>query len=56
VIDTSGTVVTARILESAHPVYDEMLVGVASTWHYRPATKNGRPIAYRIAQRIDLPR
>jgi len=56
VIDTTGAVVTARILESADPVYDEMLVGVASTWHYRPATKDGRPIAYRIAQRIDLPR
>ena len=56
VIDTSGAVVTARILESAHPVYDEMLVGVASTWRYRPATRNGRPIAYTMAQRIDLPR
>lgn len=56
VIDTSGAVVGARILESAHPVYDEMLVGVASTWRYRPATRNGRPIAYTMAQRIDLPR
>ena len=56
VIDTSGAVITARILESAHPVYDEMLVGVASTWRYRPATRNGRPIAYTMAQRIDLPR
>jgi len=56
VIDASGTVATARILESAHPVYDEMLVGVASTWHYRPATRNGRPIPYTMAVRIDLPR
>jgi hypothetical protein len=56
VIDTSGSVVTARILESAHPVYDEMLVGVASTWHYRPAMRSGRPIAYTMAVRIDLPR
>ncbi len=56
VIDASGAVVAARILESAQPVYDEMLVGVASTWRYQPATRNGRPIPYTMALRIDLPR
>lgn len=46
IIDDTGKVTSARIVESVNPVYDEMLLEAARRWTYRPATRQGLPIAF----------
>jgi len=41
VIDQAGKVQSARITKSIHPSYDQQLLRAASTWTYRPATRDG---------------
>lgn len=43
-IDETGKVTTATVKESAHPVYDRMVVQATRNWRYAPATRNDVPI------------
>ena len=43
-IDETGKVTTATIKESAHPLYDRMVVQATRNWRYAPATRNDVPI------------
>jgi TonB family protein len=44
-IDENGSVTSATLQQSVHPSYDEKLLAAARTWKYKPATRNGVPIA-----------
>jgi TonB family protein len=57
VIDENGDVVSARLLESFHPAYDDQLVKAAMSWKYRPARKDGEPVRFAkvILVRVDPP-
>jgi TonB family protein len=46
-IDELGRVESAAIRLSVHTVYDQMLLGAAADWRYRPATVNGQPVKFR---------
>jgi TonB family protein len=46
IIDETGKVTSARIVESLNPVYDELLLDAARRWTYRPATRQGLPIMF----------
>jgi TonB family protein len=46
IIDETGKVTSARIVESVNPVYDELLLDAARRWTYRPATRQGLPIMF----------
>jgi TonB family protein len=46
VIDARGAVTAATIRASVHPQYDAELLRMARTWKFKPATKNGKPLAY----------
>jgi hypothetical protein len=35
--------------------HERMIVSPAKAWRYRPATKNGRPVRYRILVKVNLP-
>jgi len=52
VIDEKGRVADARMSRPVHPFYDSRLLAAARRWQYRPATKDGKPVAFRKA--IDL--
>jgi TonB family protein len=43
-IDETGKVSNVTVKESAHPVYDRIVVQAARNWRYTPATRNGVPI------------
>jgi TonB family protein len=57
VIDENGDVVSARLLESFHPAYDDQLVKAAMAWKYRPARKDGEPVRFAkvVLVRVDSP-
>jgi len=42
-IDENGSVTSATLQQSVHPLYDEKLLAMARTWKYKPATRNGIP-------------
>jgi len=54
IVDNAGDVVSAAVVKSVHPTYDRDLVERARTWKFRPATRNGAPVRYRMAIEIRL--
>jgi len=51
-IDEKGAVTSAVILVSVYPFYDNLLQQAALKWQYKPATKGGVPVPYKIIRRI----
>ena len=54
VINESGTVDSAAIIEPVAPSYDDDLLAAARSWRFRAATLNGRPVKYRKQFRVVL--
>jgi TonB family protein len=54
VINESGTVDSATIVEKVAPLYDDDLLAAARNWRFRPATVNGKPVKYRKQVRVVL--
>ena len=53
-VDEKGDVASALMEKSVHPEYDAVLLKTARTWKFRPATKNGVPVRYRMAIEVHL--
>jgi hypothetical protein len=52
-VNEKGSVTSAVIVRSIHPVYDQILLQAArTTWQYRPAMKGGTPIPYTKLLRV----
>jgi TonB family protein len=47
-LDSSGHVRSARIVQSAHPALDAIVIAAVEHTAWTPAQKNGRPVAYTI--------
>jgi len=43
-IGADGKVTSATVRQSAHPVYDRLVIQATREWRYTPATLNGKPI------------
>jgi hypothetical protein len=43
-IDEAGDVVSARMINAVHPLYDQQLLEAAKDWKYDPARRAGRPV------------
>jgi tetratricopeptide (TPR) repeat protein len=52
VVDENGGVESATLVVPISPLYDSSLLEAASTWRFRPATKDGRPVRFR--KRIEV--
>ena len=48
VISEEGQVLSAVLLESVHTRYDPLLLKAAQEWKFRPATRDGKPVRYRL--------
>jgi TonB family protein len=53
-IDEQGKVLSASILTSVHPRYDDTLLEAAKDWTFKPATKNGVAIPYRYVMNVQV--
>lgn len=56
IIDASGTVESATMLQSVEPLYNRLLVTAAKDWLYRPARLDGAPVKYRKRIQVSLTR
>jgi TonB family protein len=54
VIDAAGTVESARLMESVHPRYDQLLLVAARKWQYQPAQLDGTAVRYTKRIQISL--
>lgn len=53
-IEIDGTVKTASILKSSgNEELDKSAIECVLSWHYKPATKNGQPVAFPIVGQIN---
>jgi hypothetical protein len=56
IIDASGTVESATMLQSVEPLYNRLLLTAAKEWLYRPARLEGAPVKYRKRIQVSLTR
>jgi TonB family protein len=54
VINEAGDVTSAVLGKSIHPTYDRELVDTARTWKFRPATREGVAVKYKMTIEIRL--
>ncbi len=47
-IDAAGTVTAADVLKSVHPTLDGAAKEAALAWKFKPATKDGKPVAVSV--------
>jgi hypothetical protein len=55
VIGRDGSVEIVKLHTPLNRHHERMIVSPAKAWRYRPATKGGRPVRYRILVRVNLP-
>jgi len=53
-IDTDGKVTGATMQQSAHPLYDRLVLQFSRDWLYTPATLNGKPVPSEKVVTIQL--
>jgi TonB family protein len=54
VVDETGAVESVAVADSVHADYDASLLEAARKWRYRPATRNGQPVRYRLLTEVVL--
>jgi TonB family protein len=47
VIDETGKIESASLVQSVHEAYDPLLLAAARQWIYKPARRNGQPVKYQ---------
>jgi hypothetical protein len=55
VIDRNGTVAFVKLHTPLNRHHERMIVSPAKAWRYRPATKNGKPVMFRMLVKVNLP-
>ena len=54
VVGEKGKVLSARLIDSVHPRYDQQLLKAAAGGTFQPATKNGVAVRYRYTIAVQL--
>jgi hypothetical protein len=53
-ITPAGDVASLKFIKRVHPVYDHLIETAAKGWKYRPATRNGEPVAFMKLVNIEI--
>jgi TonB family protein len=56
IVRENGTIESVVVRESAGKYYDEMVSQAARNWSYRPATRAGQPVKYRMLVKVVIGR
>jgi hypothetical protein len=54
-INQEGTVEVVRLYTPLNRYHERMIVSAAKAWRYKPASKEGRPVKFRLVSPINLP-
>jgi hypothetical protein len=54
-IGADGAVEVVRLHTSLNRYHERMIVSAAKAWRYKPATKSGRAVRFRLFQSVNLP-
>jgi len=54
-VSSSGDVDDIRVVKSLGPAVDEKVIAAVKQWKYKPATKDGKPVAQRLLIKIEFP-
>jgi hypothetical protein len=54
-ISREGEVETIKLHTPLNRYHERMIVSAAKAWRYRPASKDGRPVRFRLITTINLP-
>ena len=55
IIARDGSVELVKLHTPLNRHHERMIVSPAKAWLFRPATKNGKPVRYRISVKVNLP-
>ena len=55
VIGRDGSVAFVKLHTPLNRHHERMIVSPAKAWRYRPATRSGKPVMYRIRVKVNLP-
>ena len=55
VIGRDGSVAFVKLHTPLNRHHERMIVSPAKAWRYRPATRSGKPVMYRILVKVNLP-
>ncbi len=48
IVSSAGTVERVKLLPPPHSIHQSMSLSAIKTWRFRPATKDGRAVRYRL--------
>ena len=54
IVDEQGVVEWAGMSKPSFPSYDVDLITASKAWRFRPATKDGEPVKYRLGVEVML--
>jgi len=54
-ISREGEVETVKLHTPLNRYHERMIVSAAKAWRYRPASKDGKPVRFRLVTSINLP-
>jgi protein TonB len=55
VVSAAGAVESATIRQGGGSVFDDQILRSVMLWRFRPATRNGAPVRYRMLVRVIIP-
>jgi outer membrane biosynthesis protein TonB len=52
VVSPTGEVESVRLVTETAGVIPKMMLSAIKTWHFQPATRDGRPVRYRLRMHL----
>ena len=54
-VDRAGRVEAVKLHTPSNAYHDRMIVSAAKAWHFKPATRAGKPVRFTLIMSINLP-
>jgi protein TonB len=56
IVDAKGVPQQVQVAQATHPLYVEPALNAVRQWRYRPALKNGQPVASQLTVPLEFRR